>query len=81
MNQMLKNRLHGASHGAFAIIGYSMQAVDVGPNSPDEKDRVSVDELHPRYAFLDNHDHPLLTALLDICGRGCCCTRRMVTSI
>jgi enhancer of polycomb-like protein len=53
----------------------------VGPDGPDEKDRVLVDEFHPRYAFLDNQDHPSLTALLDICLRGCPCTRRTITSV
>jgi enhancer of polycomb-like protein len=28
----------------------------VGPDGPDEKDRVLVDEFHPKYARLDNHD-------------------------
>jgi enhancer of polycomb-like protein len=53
----------------------------VGPDGPDEKDRVLVDEFHPRYVSLDNQDHPSLTALLDTCSRGCPCTRRTITSV
>ena len=50
----------------------------VGPDGPDEKDRVLVDEFHSGYVLLDNRDHPSLTTLfltlLDICLRGCPCT-------
>ena len=28
----------------------------VGPDGPDEKDRVLVDEFHPKYAPFDSHD-------------------------
>lgn len=35
----------------------------VGPDGPDEKDRVLVDEFHPKYVLLDGRDRSPLTAL------------------
>lgn len=48
----------------------------VGPYGPDEKNRVLVDEFHPKYAILNNQDYPLLTALLRYLLKG----RRTITS-
>jgi enhancer of polycomb-like protein len=42
----------------------------VGPNGPDEKDRVLVDEFHPKYAHLGGEDFSLLTALLRYLLKG-----------
>ena len=49
-------------HDAFVIIGYLMQTMSineplVGPDGPtNEKNKVLVDEFHPKYMRLDNHD-------------------------
>ncbi|KAF8496389.1 hypothetical protein F5888DRAFT_1833868 [Russula emetica] len=42
----------------------------VGPDSPDEKDRVLVDEFHPKYALLGSQDLSSLTALLRYLLKG-----------
>jgi enhancer of polycomb-like protein len=42
----------------------------VGPDGPDEKDRVLVDEFHPKYALLDSQDRTSLTALLRYLLKG-----------
>ena len=36
----------------------------IGPDGPDEKDRVLMDEFHPKYVLLDHQYLSLLTALL-----------------
>ena len=52
----------------------------VGPDGPDEKDRVLVDEFHPKYVPLNYQNCSSLTTCLDICSRGCPCTRRTITN-
>ncbi|KAI0280469.1 hypothetical protein BGY98DRAFT_1095464 [Russula aff. rugulosa BPL654] len=52
----------------------------VGPDGPDEKDRVLVDEFHPKYALLGSQDLSSLTALLRYLLKGCLCIKRMITS-
>ena len=42
----------------------------VGPDGPDEKDRVLVDEFHPKYALLDSQNLSLLTSLLRYLLKG-----------
>ena len=42
----------------------------VGPDGPDEKDRVLVDEFHPKYALLDRQYLSSLTALLRYLLKG-----------
>ncbi|KAF8495934.1 enhancer of polycomb-like-domain-containing protein [Russula emetica] len=42
----------------------------VGPDGPDEKDRVLVDEFHPKYALLGSQDLSSLTALLRYLLKG-----------
>ena len=55
-------RLKRMLHDAFVIIGYLMQTMSVneplvGPDGPtNEKNKVLVDEFHPKYVRLDNHD-------------------------
>jgi hypothetical protein len=47
------DRLKRWLRGAFVIVGYSFDAEDEpsdGPIGRDEKDRVLVDEFHPKYA-------------------------------
>ena len=54
----------------------------VGPDGPNEKDGVLVNESHLKYAHLNNYDLIIHCCLpcLDICSRGCPCIRRMITS-
>ncbi|KAF8487810.1 hypothetical protein F5888DRAFT_1639717 [Russula emetica] len=42
----------------------------IGPDGPDEKDRVLVDESHPKYALLGSQDLSSLTALLRYLLKG-----------
>jgi enhancer of polycomb-like protein len=42
----------------------------IGPDGPDEKDRVLVDEFHPKYALLGSQGLPSLTALLRYLLKG-----------
>jgi hypothetical protein len=49
---------------------WSHDEPSVGLNGPDEKDRVLVDEFHPKYVRLDNHGHPFLTAILRYLLKG-----------
>jgi enhancer of polycomb-like protein len=42
----------------------------VGPDGPDKKDRVLVDEFHPKYALFGSQDLSSLTALLRYLLKG-----------